>query len=133
MTTVTLIGYLGKDRQILDTRERSYTAMRYNDLAGRKVETEIPIPSQEYARLSLATHQWERGRQVTRWHRLVAWDVNRPEFRGVRLARKGDRVEITGRVEAFSTASSEGEPREMPQIVIESFRLVQVKPRREWP
>jgi hypothetical protein len=39
MTTVNLVGFLGQDRQILDTRERTVTAWRYNDLAGRRVET----------------------------------------------------------------------------------------------
>jgi single-stranded DNA-binding protein len=133
MTTVNLVGFLGQDRQILDTRERTVTAWRYNDLAGRRVETEVLIPSQEFAVLSLAIHYRQRERRVTRWYRLVAWNVNRAEFRGVRLARKGDQVRVTGRLETVRITTPAGEVREAPQVIVDSFHLLRIKPRREWP
>jgi single-stranded DNA-binding protein len=133
MTTSTLEGFLGKDRRILGTRERTYTAMRYNDLAGREVETEITVPSRDFARLSLATHRWKSGRQETRWHQLVVWNVDEPRWQNLRLARKGDRVRVTGRLERRRFTGADGEPREVEQFVVESFSLVRIKPRREFP
>jgi single-stranded DNA-binding protein len=133
MTTVTLEGFLGRDRQILDTRERTYTKTWYDTLVEQEVEAEVVIPSQRYARLSLATHERQDGKPITRWHRLIAWHVDRTEFQNVRLARKGDRVRVTGRVESFRTTTPQGETRVVPQVVVDSFHLVKIKARCEYP
>ena len=63
MTTVTLEGFLGRDRQILDTRERTYTATRYNTVAepeGRN-RGRGPVAG---VRAAVAGHPRAAGRQA---------------------------------------------------------------------
>jgi single-stranded DNA-binding protein len=130
MATLTLEGFLGKDRTILETRERTYTATSWNEVAEQAEEYEATVPSREFARLSLASHHWEAGRRVTRWHQLVVWNVEDGRFRNVLLARKGDRVRVTGRVEQRRFIGRDGVERTARQVVVESFHLVRIKPRR---
>lgn len=114
--TITLTGYLGRDRTIRDTRPRTRTVMIYDPA----FHTEVPrtfTRTSEYAVLSLATHE---GRETT-WHRLIAFDLD--TFSSLRLARKGDRVRVTGRRETF---------RGIDQVVVESFELLRIKPREHF-
>jgi single-stranded DNA-binding protein len=129
-TTLTLIGFLGKNREIRATRERTDTFTRYNPVAESDDTYEVTHPSRDFARLSLA----ERTGGATRWHQLVVWDLDRhQDARAVRLARKGDLVQVTGRRETYRYTSAAGEPHEIEQLVVESFSIRRPKPRCEYP
>ena len=133
-TTITLTGFLGKDREIRETRERTYTrrepatrlefhcggALRYEDVLPNRGDHEVTVPSRQYALLSLATHRWQGSEQTTTWHRIVAWNLDRLERMPVRLCRKGDRVRITGRPTSFTTADG----RTIEQIELESLQIL---------
>lgn len=125
--TVTLTGYLGRDREIHETRPKTRTVMRYNDLAGRKVPTEITPRAREYAVFSLATTERVNGQPVTRWHRLLAWDVDRrPNFQ-YRLGYKGDLVQVTARVENFTFDAPDGTSRTITTHVLTSWKTLRKK------
>ena len=55
--TRTLIGFLGKDREIRITRERTYTKTVHNKVIDGDEEIEVHVPSRSYMKLSLATHE----------------------------------------------------------------------------
>ena len=138
--TLTLTGYLGKDPEIRETQERTYTREvhraplifehngvrtydRPSDIAEEPAEYDVTIPSREFAVLSLATHDWVGRERITTWHRIVVWNVDRLEHIGVRIARKGSRVEITGRRTSFETRDG----RTLEQIELTSFRILKLK------
>ena len=138
--TLTLTGYLGKDPEIRDTQERTFTwqtpaqrlifehagvtiADRADDIAEEAAEYDVTVPSREYALFSLATHTWEGRERITTWHRVVVWNVGRLEHLGVRIARKGSRVEITGRRTSFETRDG----RTLEQIEASNLRILQLK------
>jgi single-stranded DNA-binding protein len=134
-TAVTLTGYLGQDRQIRQTQERTYerwVPTTFDLHLEDKVERddvvlwdrgEHTVPSREYALLSLATHRFQDGAQVTTWHRIVAWNLDRHEHLPVRLCRKGDRVRITGRPSTFKTADG----RTIDQIELDRLEILRGK------
>jgi single-stranded DNA-binding protein len=134
-TAVTLTGYLGQDRQIRQTQERTYerwVPTTFDLHLEDKVERddvvlwdrgEHTVPSREYALLSLATHRFQDGAQVTTWHRIVAWNPDRHEHLPVRLCRKGDRVRITGRPSTFKTADG----RTIDQIELDRLEILRGK------
>ncbi len=138
--TVTLIGYLGKDPEIRDTEERTFTQKtlgqqlifehrgartldRDCDIAEAAPEYDVTVPSREYAVFSLATHGWEGKKRITTWHRVVVWNADRLEFLGLRIARKGSRVEVTGPRKSFETRDGGT----IKQIEASSVRLLQLK------
>jgi single-stranded DNA-binding protein len=131
MKPLKLIGHLGADREIRDTKERTTTVTRWNEVAEMDEEFEVTVPSREYARLSLACQQKVDGRWQTVWHQLVVWDLGRMERFPVRLARKGDRVEVTGHEEPFRFVGEDGVEREIRRIIVHTFRFLQHKVRRE--
>jgi len=134
-TAVTLTGYLGQDRQIRQTQERTYERWMpttFDLHLESKVERddvvlwdrgEHTVPSREYALLSLATHRFRDGAQVTTWHRIVAFNLDRHEHLPVRLCRKGDRVRITGRPSTFKTADG----RTIDQIELDRLEILRGK------
>ena len=138
--TITLTGYLGKDPQIRETQERTYTQAsqpqtlifehagrrvydRADDIAEEPAEYDVTVPSRAFAVLSLATHDWVGPERLTTWHRVVVWNVERLEFMGVRIARKGSKVELTGRLTAFETRDG----RRLEQVELSEFRILELK------
>ena len=138
--TITLTGYLGKDPEIRETQERTFTRQtpakplifehagsrtldRADDIAEEPLEYDVTTPARAFAVLSLATHNWVGKQQITTWHRIVVWNVDRLEHLGVRIARKGSKVEITGRLTSFETR----EGRALEQIDLSNFRILQLK------
>jgi len=125
--TSTLIGYLGKDREIRFTRERTYTKTVHNKVIDGDEEIEVHTPSRTYMKLSLATHERSASGTATRWHDLIVWNPS-PE---ASLARKGDQIEVTGRREEYEFQTAEGETRTGVHFVVESLRFLRRKIRHE--
>ena len=133
---ITLTGYLGRDRQIRETQQRTVVRRqpptrlefhlgdfkRYEDVLFESAWHEETIPSREYAVLALATHQWKDGKDETIWHRVIVWNPDR-DHRNVRFCRKGDRVEITGRKSSFRTHDG----RIIPQIELVNLKTLKTK------
>ncbi len=89
-------------------------------------EIEITRPPREFAALSVATHH--QGRAV--WHQLRAFNIDpaHPQSRyhelyGVRLARKGERVHVIGRMASWTTP----EGTVFRYLELLSFRIVATK------
>ena len=136
-TAVTLTGFLGQNREIRETKERTYTRrepatrlefhrageLQYEDVLENEGEHDVTVGSREYALLSLATHRWQDGSQITSWHRIIAWNLDRHEHLPVRLCRKGDRVRITGRPTTFTT----GDGRTIEQIELDRLEILRNK------
>lgn len=138
--TVTLTGYLGRDPEIRDTRERTLTRTdrpespvfvhrgvrvpdSEHDICEPAAEYDVTIPSREYAVLSLATHTWRGRERITTWHRLIVWNVFRLEFLGVRIARKGSKVQVTGRITVWTTDDG----RAIKQLEVDELRLLELR------
>ena len=64
---------------------------------------------------------------VDRWHDLIVWNPS-PE---ASLARKGNQIEITGRLEEYEFETAEGEIRTGSHFVVQSLRFLRRKIRRE--
>jgi single-stranded DNA-binding protein len=126
-TSLTLIGYLGKDREIRHTRERTTTKTVHNKVIDGDEEIEVRVPSRSYLKLSLASHERTAQGPVTRWHDLVLW---RPERQPL-MARKGDQVQVTGHFEDFQFETPEGDTICRRHFVVESFRVLRLKIRFE--
>ncbi len=149
--TVELTGYLGCDSRIRLTKEKTFKlspAERPHDVhlfcygphrpqADPKdelpieadAEIEITRPPREFAALSVAT---QHGRETV-WHQLRAFNIDphHPHTRyhdlyAVRLARKGDRVHVTGRPKSWPIPDKKDEVFEYLELL--SFRIL--KPRR---
>ena len=134
--TITLTGYLGQDRQIRETQERTVVRIqpptrlefhlgdykRYDDVLFESARHEETLPSREYSVLSLATHQWKGGKNETTWHRVIVWNPDR-DHRNVRLCRKGDKVKITGRKSSFRTHDG----RLIPQVELVNLETLKTK------
>lgn len=143
--TVELTGYLGCDPRIrltevktfkLSPRERPHDIHLFcygphrptpdpeEDLPiEADAEIEITRPPREFAALSVATHH--RGKTV--WHQLRAFNIDpdhpRTRYRelfAVRLARKGDRVHLIGRVASWRTPDGDI----FRYLELESFRVM---------
>jgi single-stranded DNA-binding protein len=125
--TRTLIGFLGKDRETRTTRERTYTKTVHNKVIDGEEEIEVHVPSRTYMRLSLATHERSATGPVTRWHDLILWNPSPEAF----LARKGDHVQVTGRVEEYEFETAQGEIRTGVHFVVASLRFLRRKIRQE--
>ncbi|MCP3962398.1 MAG: single-stranded DNA-binding protein [bacterium] len=138
--TLTLTGYLGKDPEIRETQERTLTRQalgpqlifehaglrlpdRAGDIAEEPAEYDVTVPPRAYAVFSLATHSWAGAKRITTWHRIVVWNVERLEHIGVRIARKGSKVEITGRRTSFETRDGHT----LEQIELTNFRILQLR------
>ena len=126
-TRLTLIGYLGKDRETRQTRERTYTKTVHNPVIDGDEEVEVRVPSRSYLKLSLAAHERTPAGPVTRWHDLVLWRLERQPL----MARKGDHVQVTGHFEDFQFETPEGDTLCRRHFVVESFRFLRLKVRFE--
>ena len=127
-TRLTLIGYLGKDREVRETRERTKIRTVHNPVTESDEEIEVTIPSRSYLKLSLAAHELTREGRVTRWHDLVLWNPH--HCSGVHpayLARKGNRVQVTGVFEDYQFETPDGDTICRRHFVVESFRLLEIK------
>lgn len=133
MTLITLTGHLGCDREIRTTRERTYTARYYDSITEEWKESERTPPTREYALLRLATKEQRNGSRQTRWHRVICWNVQRLMATGIQLARRGDKVKVTGHEEIFRFKDADGNWRQIKQLILDSFELVQPKVRVEVP
>jgi single-stranded DNA-binding protein len=131
MKTLTWTGHLGGDSEIRETKERTKTVTRRNEVAEMEEEVEVTVPSRLYARLSLATRERIDGRWETVWRPLVVWDADRMDRLVVRIARKGDRVRITGHEETFRFVGDDGREREIRRIVVHTFQRLHLKVREE--
>ncbi len=125
--TSSLIGFLGKDREIRTTRERTYTRTVHNKVIDGDEEIEVHTPSRTYMKLSLATHERSASGTVTRWHDVIIWNPSREAS----LARKGDQIQVTGRREEYEFQTAEGETRTGVHFVVESLRFLRRKIRHE--
>ena len=138
--TITLTGYLGKDPEIRETEERTFTQTtlgqqlifehrgartsdRDCDIAEAAPEYGVTVPSRTYAVFSLATHSWYGEQRITTWHRVVVWNLHRMGFGGIRIARKGSKLEVTGRRTTFETQDG----RTLEQIEASNVRILQLR------
>jgi single-stranded DNA-binding protein len=128
-STQTLVGYLGKDRIERYTEARTYTVMVPDPILDNElVEQEVTRPSRPYLKLSLATHEGARGGATTSWHDLIVWSPDQGSaFHPAYLARKGDKVRVTGRFEEFQGKTQTGETICRRHFVVESLRFDRLK------
>jgi len=133
MNPVTLTGYLGADREIRTTSERTYTARRYNPVAECKDEYEITVPSRDYIRLSLATHRRVGREWKTEWHRVICWNAEKLSNFSVRILRKGDHVRVTGRLEEYRYEGRDGQERVARHLVLQKLEILRTKGAVELP
>jgi single-stranded DNA-binding protein len=128
MTTLTTLkGFLGKNRETRTTRERTYTKTVHNDVIDGEEEIEVYVPSRTYMKLSLATHERTADGTATRWHDLILWQPSPEAF----LARKGDQIQVTGRIEEYEFTTDQGETRTGVHFVVQSLRFLRRKIRQE--
>ena len=141
MSTITLTGYLGADPDIRETEERNYTeplpptrleyhrggVMQYDEVFEEAGEYDVTVPSREYAVFALAEHASENGQRRTKWHRVIAWNVDRREHFTVRLARRGDQVRLTGRRTSFVARKGESKGKRIEQIELDRLELLRTK------
>src|SRR5258708_165561 len=80
-----LIGYLGKDPEIRQTRVRTYRGKRRNRVAECFDRYEFTTRPRDFIVVSLATHD-DKGEAT--WHRLVAWNGDQLCHRNLRFAGK---------------------------------------------
>ena len=102
--SITLIGHLGNDAQLIHTRNG-------NTLAN----------------ISLATNDYYRNQNgdritTTEWHRCVAWG-KLAELMGS-LCKKGKEVAVRGKLTYNNYEDKNGIRRRMSQIVIDEFVLL---------
>ena len=85
---ITLTGYLGRDRQIRETQQRTVVRRqpptrlefhlgdfkRYEDVLFESAWHEETIASREYAGLALPTYPVRRTADETIWHRVIVWN-----------------------------------------------------------
>ncbi len=123
---VTLTGFLGKSPETRSTRERTYEASRYNEVAEMHEPYEAHVPSRDFLVLSLAEHH---GKE-TRWHRLVVWNGDHLCHRNIRFAGSGDLVEVVARPDSFKVPGSE---HTIEQFVVQRFRVRRRSSKRRPP
>ena len=130
---VTLTGYLGRDRETCLTRQpddpekQARTIERYNPIAEDVDRFQIPIRRREYARISLALPRRVGGQWTTRWVTCIFWDVYEEAPRQLLMARKGDRVRVTGYWTMFRTTDPNGQVRELDRFILTSFERLRLK------
>ena len=91
------------------------------------VEREVTTRSRPYLKLSLATHEGPQGR-TTCWHDLIVWNPDQGSaIHTAYLARKGDRVRVTGKFEEFPVKTETGETIRRRHFVVESLGFIRLK------
>jgi single-stranded DNA-binding protein len=126
--TVTLIGYLGRPVESRDTATRTVTVERANVIAESTDTYEYETQSREYGVFSVATHTGHGDTRTTAWNRCVAWNLDRMEHRALRLAKSGERVEVTGRWELYTFQDQHGQDVTLRQLAVTGFRVLGHKP-----
>ena len=124
----TLIGYLGRTPELRDTATRTVEVERYNQVAETTEILEYETRSREYAVFSVATHSGHGSSRSTTWNRCILWNADRLEYRPLRMAKPGERVEVKGRWNLYTFTDEAGQERTVRQLVVESFRVLQHKP-----
>jgi single-stranded DNA-binding protein len=119
-----LIGYLGKDPEIRQTRVRTIQGMRKNPIAQVPDPYEYTTRPRDFIVVSLATHD-DKGE--TTWHRLIAWNGDQLCHRNLRFAGKGDRVKVKVRPETFCYKDDKGNEHTLRQLIVLRFRVLQRK------
>ncbi len=146
--TFEFTGYLGSDPRIRHTSEKTFTLTpgeRPHDThlfyygpnrplpdpeadlpIDTDAEIEITRPPREFVALSVATNH---GRQTV-WHQLRAWNVDPDhpkshyfDLLSVRLARKGDRVHVVGRVASWEPPDGDV----FRYLDVQSFRILKAR------
>jgi single-stranded DNA-binding protein len=124
-TSTTIVGFLGKDPFELFTPERTEVrAFPDPILDGDLVEREVTFKARPYLKLSVGTHP-KPGR--TCWHDCIVWNpAHRTAVQNAYLARKGDLVTLSGRVETYSFEAN-GETLTRTHFVVESFNFKKLR------
>ena len=124
----TLIGYLGRPAETRDTATR-IVEYEYDNTVAEMVETfEYETRSREYAVFSVATHSGHGASRTTTWNRCIVWNSDRLEHRGLRMARAGERVAVTGRWETYTYTDQDGTEHTLRQLVVQDFKVIGRKP-----
>lgn len=105
--SVTLIGHLGKDPEVVQTKNGNMVA-----------------------NISLATNEYYRNQngekiRSTEWHRCVAWGKVAENVGA--LCKKGKEVALRGRLSYDQFEDKNGIRRKLPRIVIDEFVLLSKK------
>ena len=126
--TVTLIGYLGRP---VETRNTATRTVQYevDNVIAETVETyEYETRSREYGVFSVGTHTGHGATRTTTWNRCIVWNLGRMEHRALRLAKTGERVEVTGRWEDYTFQDQHGQDVTLRQLAVTRFRVLGRKP-----
>ena len=143
---LTLTGYLGKDREVCFTQEKTkLIRVKVEDPAGEPRhelshllpelydEREITVGGREYIKLSLAVHGYRDGRKTTTWYQCIRWNTDGAEWFNVQFARKGYKVRITGRPYTYTFTDEAGRRQRIERIEILRFEILKRKPAPERP
>ncbi len=124
----TLVGYLGKDRVERYTEPRTYTVEVPDPiLDGELVEQEVTTRPRPYLKLSLATHEGPGGK-TTCWHDLIVWGPDQGSaLHPAYLARRGDKVRVTGKFEEYRFQTATGETHTRRHFVVDTLRFDRLK------
>jgi single-stranded DNA-binding protein len=124
-STTTLYGFLGQNPIERFTPERTKSIWVPDPiLDGDLVEKEVTVPARPYWKLSLATH---RGQETT-WHDCVIWNPeHRTAVQNAHLARKGDRVSVSGRYEDYTFKTKDGQVISGTHFVVDEFHFKRLR------
>lgn len=93
---------------------------------GRDPEGRHTAAGMMVVNISLATDYKKRsGDKMTTWHRLVAFDKTAELL--AEYVKKGDKLHVTGRINSRKYKTKEGEEREVYEVVVENFTLLESK------
>jgi single-strand DNA-binding protein len=120
-------GQLG----VLDPElERTSNRVELVGYVGRRPELRYTTELEPMLTLSLATHRWREDggqpRQVTDWHRVVAYGALAREHEGLRT---GELVRAIGRLQTHTWTDRYGNRQVRTEVVLEEL---QRGPRRAW-
>ena len=128
----TFEGFLGGDCEIRWTEARTEIRTVYNEIIEGEEEVLVTIPARAFAALSLAVQRPRGGKWVTKWIQLRIWDVYRTqEWMNARIAKKGDRVRVTGTWRSRSTRDAKGEEKKHFHFEVKTFERLEPKVMRE--
>jgi len=125
---VILIGYLGRPVERRNTATRTVTVERANEIAETVDTYEYETRSREFGVFSVATHTGHGATRTTTWNRCIVWNLDRIEHLALRLAKGGERVEVTGRWELFTFQDQHGQDVTLRHLVVTDFRILGHKP-----
>jgi hypothetical protein len=123
---ITVTGYLGKDPEMRDTKERTYEVTARNQVAEMDESYEVTVPARPYLVCSLCVN---RSPTQKRWYNLKLWNSDRLEYRPIRLAHAGDLVTVTGYLETFPLPDGSL----FEQLIIQSFQRIRRSSKHQPP